>query len=126
MTGGTYERIGWRASAAAVCWLYSASYSMKYTTFIRYDHRVGEYEDMKAPKLEELSTKAPADAFTREVMHQKARASVVIRKTFSLEQHHMDHLLAVASEAMQAAGKTISASEALRIIIDRDKERAGK
>ncbi len=81
---------------------------------------------MKAPKLEELSTKASADAFTREVVQQKARASSVIRKTFSFEQHHMDYLFTVASKAMQATGKTVSASEALRIIIDRDKERAGQ
>lgn len=80
---------------------------------------------MKAPKLQELSTTAQADAFTKEVAHQTARASSVIRKTFSLEQRHMDYLLDVSAEAMQATGRTVSASEALRIIIDRDRERAG-
>ena len=81
---------------------------------------------MKAPQLTELATEAPADAFTREVAHQRGRASAVIRKTFSLEQRHMDYLLTVAVEAMQAAGKTVSASEALRIVIDRDKGRVGQ
>ncbi len=81
---------------------------------------------MKAPQLAELSTTAPADAFTKEIAHQKARASSVIRKTFSLEQRHMDYLLTVAAEAMQTTGKTVSASEALRIIIDRDRGRAGQ
>ncbi len=46
---------------------------------------------MKAPHLAELATTVPADAFTKEVKHQKARASSVIRKTFSLEQRHMDY-----------------------------------
>ncbi len=80
---------------------------------------------MKAPKLEELSDTAPAEAYTKDDVQQNARAFSVIRKTFSLEQQHMDYLLTVASEAMQTTGKTVSASKALRIIIDRDKERAG-
>jgi hypothetical protein len=44
----------------------------------------------------------------------------VVRKTFSLEQRHEDHINAVAASMSQARGKPVNASEALRAIINRD------
>ncbi len=78
---------------------------------------------MKAPQLADLSETTTNDPFSQAVAEQKARASLVIRKTFSLEQQHMDYLLKVATEAMQTNGRTVSASEALRIVIERDRAR---
>lgn len=78
---------------------------------------------MKAPQLTDLARKTQEDPFSKAVTEQKARSSSAVRKTFSLEQQHLDYLLKVASQAMQTAGRTVSASEALRIVIERDRER---
>ncbi len=81
---------------------------------------------MKAPKLADLAAVEHKDPFSKGVTQQKKRkkqVSLAIRKTFTLYQPHIDHMLKVSSDAMKATGKTVSASEALQIIIDRDIKR---
>ncbi len=78
---------------------------------------------MKSPQLIDLSETTASDPFSQAISDQKARSSGVVRKTFSLEQQHLDYLLKVATEAMQTHGRTVSASEALRIVIERDRAR---
>lgn len=83
---------------------------------------------MKAPKVKDLQNQTAAvdDDFSKAVAGQRQRAATVIRKTFSIEQRHMDHLVKIAAEVMAETGKTVSASEALRIVIEMDMERGGK
>lgn len=84
---------------------------------------------MKAPALKDLGKQAPAaeaDEFSKAVEQEEARASAVVRKTFSFEQRHLDHLVTVAQQLSAERGKTIGASEALRAIIERDMKRVGQ
>jgi hypothetical protein len=81
---------------------------------------------MKAPKLADLQTVQNSNDFTAAVEVAKQRASGVVRKTYSLEQRHEDHINAVAASMSQARGKPVNASEALRSIINRDMERDGQ
>jgi len=43
-----------------------------------------------------------------------------IRKTFTIEKKHQDHLVRLSVEMMNELGRNISASEALRAVIERD------
>jgi hypothetical protein len=81
---------------------------------------------MKAPKLADLQSVQNGNDFTAAVEAAKQRASGVIRKTYSLEQRHEDHINAMAASMSQARGKPVNASEALRAIINRDMEREGQ
>ena len=78
---------------------------------------------MKAPKLTDLQAVQSGNDFAVAVEAAKQRASGIVRKTFSLEQRHEDHINAVAASMSQARGKPVNASEALRAIINRDMER---
>jgi len=75
---------------------------------------------MKAPKLKDLGTSMPDDEFSKTVEEQAEKASASVRKTFSLQQLDMDYINAQALKLSQKAGKVVSASEALRTIIQRD------
>jgi hypothetical protein len=75
---------------------------------------------MKAPKLTDLQAVQNGNDFAVAVEATKQRALGVVRKTFSLEQRHEDHINAVAASMSQARGKPVNASEALRAIINRD------
>jgi hypothetical protein len=78
---------------------------------------------MKAPKLADLQAVQSGNDFAAAVEAAKQRASGIVRKTFSLEQRHEDHINAVAASMSQSRGKPVNASEALRAIINRDMER---
>ena len=78
---------------------------------------------MKVPDLTNLAAAKPQDAFSQTVEKQQKKASEVIRKTFTIEKKHQDYLVQVAMQLMTQTGRNISASEALRIVIERDMER---
>jgi len=77
---------------------------------------------MKKPNLKDLARIEAEDNFSQAVVTERRRAAQVVRKTFSFEQFHLDYLNAVALELSQKAGKPISTSQALRLIIERDRE----
>ena len=81
---------------------------------------------MKPPKLADLQPVQNTNDFAVAMEAAKQRASGVVRKTYSLEQRHEDHINAVAASMSQARGKPVNASEALRAIINRDMERNGQ
>jgi len=77
---------------------------------------------MKKPNLKDLARVESEDSFAQAVVTEQKKAAHVIRKTFSFEQSHLDYLNAVALELSQKVGKPVGTSEALRFIIERDRE----
>lgn len=77
---------------------------------------------MKIPNLKDLAHIDAEDSFSQAVITQRKKAAQVVRKTFSFEQSHLDYLNSVALELSQKAGKPVGTSEALRLIIERDRE----
>lgn len=80
---------------------------------------------MKKPNLTDLNKLEPAksDQFVAAVQTQITNAAQSVRRTYSFEQRHDDHINAVALQMSQARGKPVKASEALRAIIERDMQR---
>ena len=78
---------------------------------------------MKTPKLEDLQNAKSSDPFQKKVAEVQGQASAVVRKTFSLVQGDLDHINAVAVSMAQQRGKVVNASEALRAILHRDRDR---
>ncbi len=76
---------------------------------------------MKAPDLKKLESLKPEDDFTKTVQLQHDKARETVRKTFSIQHGELDYINAEALKMSQEAGKVISASEALRNIIQRDR-----
>ena len=76
---------------------------------------------MKAPNLKKLSEVESEDQFTKIAQEERSKASVGIRKTFSLQQQDFDYINAEALKMSQELGKVVSASQALRYIIQRDR-----
>jgi hypothetical protein len=77
---------------------------------------------MKAPELKDLSSAAPQDAFSKKVESVQAslkeQTEEMQRKTFSLPQQHIDYINRLSLEIGRERGKSVSASEVLRRIID--------
>jgi len=76
---------------------------------------------MKAPDLKELGEVMPKDDFTKTVQAERNKANAGVRKTFSLQQRDFDYINSEALKMSQEAGKVVSASQALRYIIQRDR-----
>jgi len=76
---------------------------------------------MKAPELKKLETLKSDDDFTKTVQLQHDKARETVRKTFSIQNSELDYINEEALKMSQKAGKVISASEALRNIIQRDR-----
>jgi hypothetical protein len=76
---------------------------------------------MKKPKMENLDGLTPDDDFTKTVQVESDKAQKVLKKTFSLQQRDFDYINAQAVIMSQEAGKPVSASSALRYIIQRDR-----
>ena len=76
---------------------------------------------MKKPELRQLADLTPSDEFTKTAQIEKEKASVIIRKTFSLQQIDYDYINNEALVMSQELNRVVSASEALRNIIQRDK-----
>lgn len=67
---------------------------------------------MKKPDLKDLKQSAPTAPAA------KPDNSKSIRKTYSLNQEHLDRINKTAVEMGQSSGTIVNASEALRFIID--------
>lgn len=76
---------------------------------------------MKTPNLKKLGEVMPEDDFTKTAQTEREKANVGVRKTFSLQQRDFDYINSEALKMSQEAGKVISASQALRYIIQRDR-----
>ncbi len=76
---------------------------------------------MKAPNIKNLSDLVPDDHFTKTVEVEKDKARESVRKTFSLQQRDFDYIHDQALLLSQETGKVVSASSALRYIIQRDR-----
>ena len=86
---------------------------------------------MKAPKLSDLNTSAATkkpneDQFKAAVIEQTDAAKETVRRTFSLERFYSNYIDTIATNMAQEQGKPVSASQAIRTIIKRDIERAGR
>lgn len=66
---------------------------------------------MKKPELKDLNSSAVPSA-------PLPVKDTAIRKTFSFNQSHLQHINAVAAELSLEQGKPVNASVALRFIID--------
>lgn len=76
---------------------------------------------MKAPDLKKLGDVKPEDDFTKTAQIESEKASTGVRKTFSIQQKDFDYINLEALRMSQEAGKIVSASQALRYIIQRDR-----
>jgi uncharacterized linocin/CFP29 family protein len=76
---------------------------------------------MKTPKLENLNTLKPENDFIKAVDFQKEKTTTMERKTFTISQAELEHINREAMELSKETGKPVSASQALRTIIQRDK-----
>jgi len=86
---------------------------------------------MKVPKLIDLNTKIPTakpidDQFKKAVIQQTEVENETVRRTFSIEKFYSSYIDKIATDLTQKQGKPVNASQALRIIIKRDMERAGQ
>lgn len=73
---------------------------------------------MKAPKAQAFPTaENPKDIATK-AREIKAVATETVRRSYTLNQANDDKINAVAMQMTQKRGKPVSASEALRSIID--------
>jgi len=73
---------------------------------------------MKAPNLRNLANPTIKPVFEKAVQQAQANASEIKKKTFSLEQRHIDYINKIGLELAQQRGKTMPASEALRLILE--------
>jgi hypothetical protein len=73
---------------------------------------------MKAPNLKNLANPTIKPAFEKAVQQAQASAGEMKKKTFSLEQRHIDYINKIGLELAQQRGKTMPASEALRLILE--------
>ncbi|SHE20405.1 hypothetical protein [methanotrophic endosymbiont of Bathymodiolus puteoserpentis (Logatchev)] len=76
---------------------------------------------MKKPELKDLGGLVPDDDFSQTAQIESNKAQKVLKKTYSLQQRDLDYINAQAVMMSQEAGKSVSASEALRYIIQRDR-----
>ncbi len=76
---------------------------------------------MKKPDIKSLDGLVPDDAFTQTAKVESDKAQKVVKKTFSLQQRDVDYINSQAVIMAQDVGKVVSASEALRYIIQRDR-----
>ena len=73
---------------------------------------------MKKPDLKQLQPAATPTTKAKPAPTSKAKS---VRKTFSVEQSHLDHINAMAVKLGQDKGVIVNASEALRAIIEQHK-----
>lgn len=80
---------------------------------------------MKKPEMKKLDGKEVAnDAFSQTAEAVTESANKTSPKTYSLPKRHQEYISAIAMQLGQARGKVVSASEALRMIVDQHSESA--
>jgi hypothetical protein len=73
---------------------------------------------MKAPNLKNLAQTTTKSAFEQAVQQAQTSAGEMKKKTFTLEQRHIDYINQKSLDMAQQRGKTMPASEALRLILE--------
>lgn len=73
---------------------------------------------MKAPNLKNLAQTTTKPAFEQAVQQAQTSAGEMKKKTFTLEQRHIDYINQKSLDMAQQRGKTMPASEALRLILE--------
>ncbi len=73
---------------------------------------------MKAPQAQAFPTVENSKDLAPQARKNKATASETVRRSYTLNQANDDKINAVAMQMTQKRGKPVSASEALRSIID--------
>ena len=79
---------------------------------------------MKKPETKDLDAVETNDAFTRTVEAVKDESGKTSPKTYSLPKRHQEYISSIAMQLGQARGKVVSASEALRMIVEQHSESA--
>jgi hypothetical protein len=69
-----------------------------------------------------LANAVPQDAVTQSAIKARDSQSSYVRKSFSLYSNEVEYVDALAVSLGQSRGKTMSASEALRVIINAHKD----
>jgi hypothetical protein len=73
---------------------------------------------MKAPDLKNLAKTTAKPLFEKAVQEAQISAGEMKKKTFTLEQQHIDYIHKFSLDMSLKRGKTMPASEALRLIIE--------
>lgn len=73
---------------------------------------------MKAPVLERFDAKQTKKSFAGKVQASTEQRKKVVKQTFSISTADADHIQSIALKMGIEEGKTVSASKALRSIID--------
>ena len=73
---------------------------------------------MKAPNLKNLAKPTVKPVFEQAVQQAQVRAGEMKKKTFTLEQRHIDYINQISLDMSQQRGKVMPASEALRLILE--------
>lgn len=76
---------------------------------------------MKPVDTKDLLGSGKKDDFSQTVATVQTESSTIVRKTYTLEQRHVDQINATAGALSQQQGKLVNASEALRYLLDRMK-----
>lgn len=79
---------------------------------------------MKSPQLDQLDKVETTDVFFEKVNEAKEQAVKTKPKTYSLPDKHINYIHQKASQVSHSRGRAVSASEALRIIIEENSARA--
>lgn len=73
---------------------------------------------MKAPATKDLAQVKNTDMFSETIEKVKAESQEMKRASFTLTKAHIDYIQMKAVKMTQERGKTVSASAALRVIIE--------
>ena len=73
---------------------------------------------MQKPKLKNFGQKTPANSFEARVTEAQKEAETKVRRSFMITQENLDKVQSVALQMGQERRKVVSASEALRAIIE--------
>lgn len=76
---------------------------------------------MKAPQIKSLEDSTASDPFTKKVMEVKKDAGKMEPRSYSLPQSAVSYINAKAAELSAIEGKPVSASTALRMLLEEHK-----
>lgn len=73
---------------------------------------------MKAPNLKSFPEKDPENSFEARAQQVQEASKSMVRRSFTITQENADKIQQVAMQMSQERNKLVSASEALRFIIE--------
>lgn len=77
---------------------------------------------MKKPEVVDLINLKRSDAFSQAIATEQSRSDVMLKKTFSISQWHLNKINKLALKMSQERSKPVPGSEALRLMIEQYKE----